>query len=196
MDARLDNIMEKIKNGKEFCVYESFEAYQYLQEVASKCAEYNALDLVTQSKEQLALLKSLFRKTGDFMMVMPPFHCTIGKGIEVGENFECNCGVMMQDLGGIRIGDNAMIGPGVSFNSSGHVTDWKRRIEGWSYAHPITIGDNVFIGANSVLCVSQSKGINIGNNVFIGAGSVVTSDLPDDVLAAGNPCRIIRKLEG
>ncbi|VUX11479.1 sugar O-acetyltransferase [Dorea formicigenerans] len=195
MDARISKMMEKIRKGEEFCVYESIEAYQYMREIAGKCFVYNSLNPETQAEEQLQLLKKLFKKTGDFLMIMPPFHCTIGAGIEVGENFICNAGVTMQDLGGIKIGDNAMIAPGVSINSTGHVSDWKKRIQGWSYAHPITIGNNVFIGANATICCSQSRGLRIGDNVVIGAGSVVTKDIPDNVLVAGNPCRIIRKLE-
>ena len=193
---RIQTILDAIARGEEFCIYECPDGYQYLLEVIEKCTEYNQLNPLTQGEEQIKLLKGLFKKTGDFLMVTPPFHCTVGGTIEVGENFECSYNVTMQDLGGIKIGDNVMIGPDVSINTSGHALEWERRIEGWSYANPITIGDNVFIGAGSVLCAGVKKGLHIGNNVTIGAGSVVTKDIPDNVLAAGNPCRVIRKLGG
>ena len=177
---RIQTILDAIARGEEFCIYECPEGYQYRLEVIEKCTEYNQLNPLTQGEEQIT----------------PPFHCTVGGTIEVGENFECSYNVTMQDLGGIKIGDNVMIGPDVSINTSGHALEWERRIEGWSYANPITIGDNVFIGAGSVLCAGVKKGLHIGNNVTIGAGSVVTKDIPDNVLAAGNPCRVIRKLGG
>lgn len=195
MDRRLDNIVEKIKKGEEFCVYESRDAYECLLETMGKWTEYNSLNPATDGDKQIALLKDLFGRTGDFLAVAPPFYCTIGKFISVGDNLQCGSGVNIQDLGGVTIGDNVMIGPGTSISSSGHVTDWKRRIEGWSYAHPIVIGNNVFVGANSVICSSQSRGVHIGDNAVIGAGSVVTQDIPANVLAVGNPCRVVRRLD-
>lgn len=194
MDKRLEGVMEYVKRGEEFCIYDFPEAYTYMLEIQDTCNQYNSMDVRRQEEERIEVIKKLFKKTGEFVMVTPPFHCTLGCMIEVGENFQCSYGLNIQDMGGVKIGSNVMIGPNCCINSSGHCIDYRRRIEGWSYAYPVTIGDNVFIGANVVINASKKEGIHIGDNSVIGAGSVVTKDIPANVLACGVPCRVVKTL--
>ena len=136
------------------------------------------------------ILKELFGKTGENVWLEPPFHCDYGWNIEVGENFFANFGLTILDVGKVTIGDNAQIAPNVSIYTAGHPIHPDSRNSGYEYGIPITIGNNVWIGGNTVIL----PGVSIGDNVVIGAGSVVAKDIPDNMLAAGNPCRIIREI--
>lgn len=120
----------------------------------------------------------------------PPFHCEYGSHIEIGEGFYANTGCVMLDVGRITIGDNVLFGPNVSLYTAGHPIHPESRKSGYEYGISIKIGDNVWIGGSCVIL----PGVTIGNNVVIGAGSVVTKDIPDNVCAAGNPCRVIREI--
>lgn len=124
------------------------------------------------------------------MYFEPPFHCEYGSHIEIGEGFYANTGCVMLDVGRITIGDNVLFGPNVSLYTAGHPIHPESRKSGYEYGIPIKIGDNVWIGGSCVIL----PGVTIGNNVVIGAGSVVTKDIPDNVCAAGNPCRVIREI--
>ena len=138
--------------------------------------------------EKEKLLKEILGKTGKYVNIEAPFHCDYGYNIEVGENFFANYNFTVLDVGKVRIGANAQIAPNVSIYTAGHPIHPDSRNSGYEYGISITIGDNVWIGGNA--CIMP--GVTIGNNVVIGAGSVVTKDIPDNVIAAGNPCRIIR----
>lgn len=135
-----------------------------------------------------ALLKELLGKTGDSLWVEPPFHCDYGWNIEVGENFFANYNLTILDVGKVTIGKNVMIAPNVSIYTAGHPVHPDSRNSGYEYGIPITIGDNVWIGGSVVIL----PGVTIGNNAVIGAGSVVTKDIPDNAIAAGSPCKVIR----
>lgn len=137
-----------------------------------------------------ALLKELFGKTGEQIFLELPFRCDFGSHIEVGENFIANYNLTILDVARVKIGRNVMIAPNVSIYTAGHPLHPDSRNSGYEYGIPITIGDNVWIGGNSVIL----PGVTIGSNVVIGAGSVVTKDIPDNRVAAGNPCRIIREI--
>lgn len=136
------------------------------------------------------LLKELFGKTGAFVYVEPPFHCDYGYNIEAGENFVSNYNCTILDVAKVKIGKNALFGPNVSIYTAGHPLHPESRNSGYEYGIPVTIGDNVWIGGNSVIM----PGVTIGNHVVVGGGSVVTRDIPDWVLAVGNPCRVVRKI--
>ena len=141
-------------------------------------------------EEKIALIKEIFGKTGKNIFVEAPFHCDYGYNIEVGENFFANYILTILDVGKVKIGANAQIAPNVSIYTAGHPVHPESRNTGYEYGIPITIGDNVWIGGS----VTILPGVTIGSNVVIGAGSVVTKDLPDNVIAAGNPCRVIRTI--
>ncbi len=141
-------------------------------------------------EEQDRLIKEILGKTGEYVHIEAPFHCDYGYNIEVGENFFANYNFTVLDVGKVRIGENAQIAPNVSIYTAGHPVHPDSRNSGYEYGIGITIGDNVWIGGGA----SIMPGVTIGNNVVIGGGSVVTKDLPDNVIAAGNPCRIIRKI--
>lgn len=136
------------------------------------------------------LLKDLLGKTGDNIMIEPPFRCDYGWNIEVGENFFANYNLTILDVGKVIIGDNAQIAPNVSIYTAGHPIHPDSRNSGYEYGIPVTIGNNVWIGGNVVIL----PGVTIGDNVVIGAGSVVSKDIPANSIAAGNPCRVIREI--
>lgn len=144
----------------------------------------------TERKQIPALVKDLFGKTGEALFLEPPFHCDYGWNIEVGENFFANFNLTILDVGKVTIGCNAQIAPNVSIYTAGHPIHPDSRNSGYEYGIPVTIGDNVWIGGNVVIL----PGVTIGSNVVIGAGSVVSKDIPDNMIAAGNPCRIIREI--
>lgn len=139
---------------------------------------------------QNQLLRQLFAQADETTSINAPFACDYGINIKVGKNFFANYHCVMLDNGGITIGDNVMFAPNVSLYTVGHPLDVTLRNEGWEQAKPITIGNNVWIGGNVVIL----PGVTIGDNVVVGAGSVVTKDLPANVLAVGNPCRVVREI--
>ena len=141
-------------------------------------------------EEQDKLIKQIVGKTGENIHIEAPFHCDYGYNIEVGENFFANYNLIILDVGKVRIGKNAQIAPNVSIYTAGHPIHPDSRNSGYEYGVDVTIGNNVWIGGN----VSIMPGVTIGNNVVIGGGSVVTKSLPDNVIAAGNPCRVIRTI--
>lgn len=152
--------------------------------------DYNRLR-PSQQSEKTQLLKSFLGKTGEQLIIEPPFACDYGYNIEVGENFYANVNLVILDGAKVSIGDNAFIAPNVGIYTAGHPLDAAQRNQGLEYARPVTIGHNVWIGAG----VSILPGVTIGNNAVIGAGSVVTKDIPDSVLAVGNPCRVVKEIE-
>lgn len=158
-------------------------------ECKKKVYEFNMLP-PTERDKSIDIIKSLFGKTGEHLHIVEPFHCDYGYNIEIGENFFANYNLTILDVGKVVIGDNAQIAPNVSIYTAGHPVHPESRNSGYEYGIPITIGDNVWIGGSSVIL----PGVTIGNNVVIGAGSVVTKDIPDNVIAVGNPCRVIRKI--
>ncbi len=135
------------------------------------------------------IVKELLGKS-DGAWINPPFYCDYGSHIEVGKNFYANYNCTIIDVGKVKIGDNCMLAPNVAIYTAGHPIFPDTRNSTFEYGKEVTIGDNVWIGGNSVVC----PGVNIGNNVVIGAGSVVVKDIPDNVIAAGNPCKVIRKI--
>jgi len=136
------------------------------------------------------LLRDLLGKAGKDIWIEPPFHCDYGWNIEVGENFFANYNLTILDVGKVTIGDNAQIAPNVSIYTAGHPIHPDSRNSGYEYGIPISIGNNVWIGGNTVIL----PGVTIGDNVVIGAGSVVTKSIPANMIAAGNPCRVIREI--
>ncbi|MCT8975069.1 sugar O-acetyltransferase [Clostridium sp. CX1] len=143
----------------------------------------------SEKERRQELLKQLIVTKGSFY-IEAPFNCDYGYNIEVGENFYANYGCTILDVNKVKIGDNVLLAPNVQIYTAAHPTDPMERLSGKEYAKPIAIGNNVWIGGGSIIC----PGVKIGDNVTIGAGSVVTKDIPDNVIAAGNPCRVIRSI--
>ncbi|WP_373768198.1 sugar O-acetyltransferase [Glaesserella sp.] len=141
--------------------------------------------------ERILLLKQLFRREQDDFHIEMPFRCDYGYNISLGKHFYANYNCTMLDCAKITIGDNVMFAPNVSLFTATHPIDAEKRNSGIEFAMPITIGNNVWIGGNSVVMPN----VTIGNNVVIGAGSVVTKDIPDNCIAVGNPCRVLREID-
>ncbi|MDF2152694.1 sugar O-acetyltransferase [Vibrio sp. CAU 1672] len=121
----------------------------------------------------------------------PPFRCDYGANIKLGQNFYANFNCTILDVAEVRIGDNVLLAPNVQLYTAGHPVDVKARVEeGVEFGLPISIGDNVWLGGGVIVC----PGVTIGANSVIGAGSVVTKDIPANVVAAGNPCRVLRTI--
>lgn len=137
-----------------------------------------------------SLVRELFGKADESTFLNPPFFCDYGSNIFVGKNCFINYNCTILDNGKVRMGDNCMLAPNVSIYTAGHALYPDSRNLGYEYGIDVTIGNNVWIGGNTVIL----PGINIGDNVVIGAGSVVTKDIPAWSFAAGNPCKVIRKI--
>ncbi|MEG1027888.1 MAG: sugar O-acetyltransferase [Oscillospiraceae bacterium] len=154
-----------------------------------KIYEFNNLSPKENSKVP-SMLKSIFAKTGKNIFIEAPFHCDYGLNIEIGNNFFANYNLTILDVGKVTIGNNVMFAPNVAIYTAGHPVHPISRNSGYEYGMPITIGNNVWIGGNSVVLPS----VTIGDNCVIGAGSVVTKDIPENTIACGNPCKVIRKI--
>ena len=143
----------------------------------------------SHQKRKQILTKLLGYKIHDDVYINTPFHCDYGYNIQIGNSFYANIGCVILDVNKVIIGDDVLFGPYVQLYTAGHPISPKERLTYKEFGKPITIGKNVWIGGGAIVCPN----ISIGDNVTIGAGSVVTKDIPDNVVAAGNPCRIIRK---
>lgn len=141
-------------------------------------------------KKRNELIISLFGKTGTAFTIESAFHCDYGYNISIGENFYANYNCVILDCAKVTFGDNVFIAPNVGIYTAGHPLHHEPRNEEFEYAFPITIGSNVWIGGNVVI----NPNITIGDNVVIGSGSVVTKNIPSNVVAVGNPCRVLRTI--
>lgn len=135
------------------------------------------------------LLYDLFGSSTN-VYVTPPFHCDYGHNIELGRNVYMNFNCVILDVVKVRLGDNVLLGPAVQIYTASHPISADEKQKGAEFGKPVTIGNDVWIGGNAVIC----PGVSIGDKTVVGAGSVVTRDLPSEVFAAGNPCRVIRQI--
>ncbi|GEO79168.1 maltose O-acetyltransferase [Companilactobacillus mindensis DSM 14500] len=143
-----------------------------------------------QRDKRNEIIKKLFKKSGKGVYLEPPFYTDYGCNTEVGDNFYANYETIILDIAEVKIGNNVLFGPRVGLYTAGHPIDAVIRNEAFEYGKPITIGDDVWVGGNVVI----NPGVTIGSNVVIGSGAVVTKDIPDGVIAVGNPCRVLRKI--
>lgn len=143
-----------------------------------------------ETEERVRILKELIPNAGDGLWLQPPFYCDYGSNMVVGERVFFNFNCVVLDVMQVTIGSRTMFGPNVQLYTATHPLNHIERSSGVEYAKPIAIGEDVWMGGSVVVC----PGVTIGDRSVIGAGSVVTKDIPSDVFAAGNPCRVIRSL--
>ena len=145
----------------------------------------------SEMEKRLEIMKGLFAEIGEGCYIQPPFHANWGgKHVHLGDNVYANSNFTCVDDGNIFIGSNVLIGPSVTLATAGHPVQPVLRSRALQFNVDIHIGNNVWIGANSVVL----PGVSIGDNTVIGAGSVVTKDIPESCVAFGNPCRVQRKI--
>ena len=179
---------EKMQAGE---IYNDFDSDLFNRRVEAKklFRAYNATaDDETEKRQDL--MRRMFRSVGERVWIEPDFRCEFGKNITVGDDVYINFGCVILDCGQVTIGRNTLIGPNVGIFSGNHTVDAGERAAGGLIPKPITIGERVWICGQ----VTIVPGVTIGNDTVIGAGSVVTRDIPSGVVAAGNPCRVIRSL--
>lgn len=180
---------ERMLNGMLYKSLSDPELKELKKQKDIICSKFND-EANTDVSAKQALLKKLFKNTGENFYIEPPFHCDYGCNISVENNFYANFDCIFLDVNEIVIGNNVLIAPRVCIYTAGHPIDKDVRNEYLEYGYRVEIGNDVWIGGNTVI----NPGVKIGNNVVIGSGSVVTHDIPSDVVAAGNPCRVIRKI--
>ena len=180
---------EKMLAGMTYSAVDQ-QLLEELNTVKEIIHRYNSIS-PSATKERLSILKGLLGHIGDDEIIInQPFYCDYGKQISVGRRFFANFNLTILDEASVTIGDDCFIGPNVSIYTACHSTDPVERNTRMEWAEPVSIGDNVWIGGS----VTILPGVTIGNNVTIGAGSVVTKDIPDNVVAVGNPCKVIKRL--
>lgn len=143
-----------------------------------------------QVEERTEILTTLLPDAGKGLCIQPPFYCDYGTNIKVGDQVFFNFNCVVLDVAPVTIGHRTLFGPNVQIYTATHPLNYKERAAGLEYGKPIVIGDDVWIGGSVIIC----PGVNIGDRSVVGAGSVITRDVPPDVFAAGNPCRVIRSL--
>lgn len=181
--------MDNIERRDREMAYISDDAVMEEQKVCRRILQ--RLNTVDRSDfdEIGRIVKELLGKSED-AFINPPFYCDYGSHIEVGKNFFANYNCTIIDVAKVKIGDNCQMAPNVAIYTAGHPLHPVSRNSMYEYGISVTIGDNVWIGGNTVIM----PGVHIGSNTVIGAGSVVTKDIPDWSVAVGNPCRVIKKI--
>lgn len=184
------SMKDKMHNGELY-----FPADKDIMEYQTECLEllyeFNHTRPAEVAKRQ-SLMKEMFAGIGDNCYIEPPFYSNFaGRHVYLGNNVYCNFGVTFVDDTYIYVGDNTWFGPNVTVATAGHPVLPELREKGYQYNFPVKIGKNCWIGAGAVIV----PGVTIGDNVVIGAGSVVTKDIESDVVAVGNPCRVLRKVD-
>ncbi|MEL4896301.1 sugar O-acetyltransferase [Crocosphaera sp. Alani8] len=178
---------QKMLNGEYYYAFEKI-LLEERKRAKQLCQQLNDIP-DSDPQERSNIIKQLFN-TNKEVWIESPFRCDYGYNITVGDNFYANFGCVILDCNLVTIGNNVKLGPCVQIYTATHPINPQERISGKEMAYPITIGDNVWIGGNSIILPK----VNIGNNSVIGAGSIVTKNIPDNVVAVGNPCRVIKQI--
>lgn len=179
---------EKMLNGELYLAFGD-ELLEGRQRAKSLLFEFNNLH-PTKIDERNAIIKELFGSVGDNFFIEPPFRADYGYNIHWGDRSYSNYNLTVLDCAKVTIGNDVLIAPNVNLFAAGHPINVEQRVSGLEYAYPITIKDNVWICGG----VTVNPGVTIGENTIIGSGSVVTKDIPANVIAAGNPCKVLRNL--
>ena len=180
---------EKMLAGEYYSAIDP-ELVRELNETKDIIQQYNNLR-PSDTQGRFEILKNLIGKMADDnALIIQPFFCDYGKHIRLGKRFFANFNFTVLDEAYVTIGDDSFIGPNVSIYTACHSTNPIERNSRKEWALPVTIGNNVWIGGS----VTILPGVTIGDNVTIGAGSVVVKDIPSNVIAVGNPCRVIKRL--
>lgn len=183
------NIKEKMHAGELYLPFDEELITEQLQKL-DRLYDFN-MTRPTEMEKRNALLKEMFAEIGENCYIEPPFHSNFGGShVHFGSNVYANFNLTLVDDTHIYVGNNTMFGPNVTVATAGHPILPELRQQGYQYNAPIHIGENCWIGAGALIL----PGITIGDNVVIGAGSVVTKDIPSNVVAVGNPCRILREI--
>jgi len=183
-----------VKSEKEKMIAGELYNPQDPELVAERLRARSLMAQINSSTDPLRreeLMRALFAKTGEKFLFEPPFYCDYGYNISIGERVYANVGCVFLDGTRIVIGNDVLFAPYVQLYTATHPLDWRLRDRGLEIAEPITIGNHVWLGGNTVVC----PGVTIGDHSVIGAGSVVTKDIPPGVLAVGNPARVIREID-
>lgn len=182
------SVRERMKDGRVY-FYNDEEIMKEQEQCMEILYDFNNTR-PSQMKKRNEILKSLLAQVGENCYVEPPLHANWGKNTHFGNNVYANFNLTLVDDTDIFVGDNVMFGPNVTLATAGHPINPDLRIKAAQFNIPITIGNNVWLGAGVVVM----PGVNIGDNSVIGAGSVVTKDIPANVVAVGNPCRVMREI--
>ncbi len=178
---------EKMLAGEKYnCLDPDLEAER--QRAKKLLRLYN---LAEAAAERQTTLQQLLGQIGQNSIIEPPFYCSYGRNIYIGDYVFLNVGCTILDCNEVRIGRHVMLGPNVQIYTAAHDLKAETRIQGWEAASPITIEDNVWIGGGAILL----PGVRIGRNAVVGAGAVVTRSVPANTVAVGNPARVIREIE-
>jgi len=180
---------EKLEAGLEYYMRDP-EIRKMKIRAVSGCEKLNSISILDPEAKEAAI-RELFADVGEAPTVLPGFYCDYGLNIHVGDNFLSNYNVIILDRGPVNIGNNVLLGPGTVITAVGHPLSPKGRREYLAYTKPVTIGDDVWMGAN----VTVLPGVTIGNNVIVAAGAVVDKDVPDNCIVGGVPAKIIKTIE-
>ncbi|MBE6016384.1 MAG: sugar O-acetyltransferase [Lachnospiraceae bacterium] len=180
---------EKLEAGLEYYMRDP-EIRKMKIRAVSGCEKLNSISILDPEAKEAAI-RELFADVGEAPTVLPGFYCDYGLNIHVGDNFLSNYNVIILDRGPVNIGNNVLLGPGTVITAVGHPLSPKGRREYLAYMKPVTIGDDVWMGAN----VTVLPGVTIGNNVIVAAGAVVDKDVPDNCIVGGVPAKIIKTIE-
>lgn len=189
MNSKEMTELEKLKAGLEYDMWDE-EIRAMKTGAVIGCQKLNAVSILDKQGKEAAI-RELFGSVGSCPTVLSGFNCDCGKSISVGDNFLANYNVTILDRGPVTIGDNVLLGPGTVITAVGHPISAAGRRKHLSYMKPVTIGNDVWMGAN----VTVLPGVTIGNNVVIAAGAVVDKDVPDNCIVGGVPAKLIRKIE-
>lgn len=183
----LTTVWEKMLAGERYTCHDpGLEADRQRTKQLLRC--YNSAEAMP---ERQAILRQLLGQAGRESVIEPPFYCSYGRNIYLGDHVYLNVLCTILDCNEVRLGNHVMVGPAVQIYTAAHDLLAEARNQGWETARPVVVGDNVWLGGGTILL----PGVTIGRNAVVGAGAVVTRDVPANTVVAGNPARVIREIQ-